>query len=102
MRGADEAVLEFAAAALPGKPEPAQKGEHVDIRMLSRYPRGHAPPLVYMTGEGTIAVSQGDRQILRDYLLSGRGTLLADCGSAKWHREFPRFVGQVLPGKGRR
>ena len=46
----------------------AEKGESHPIALLKKYPKGFAPPFVYMTGEGSINVSESDIKILRDYL----------------------------------
>ena len=76
----------------------ARKGEYHPIRDLKAYPKGYAPPFVYMTGDGGISVSRKDMKILREYLYGG-GMLFADCGSRQWDAAFKNFIRQVLPGK---
>ena len=76
----------------------ARKSESHRIGLLKRYPKGFAPPFVYMTGSSTINVSSRDRRILRDYLLDG-GMLFADAGSWQWDRSFRSFIKSVFPDK---
>jgi len=76
----------------------ARKTESHPIRLLSKYPKGFAPPFVYMTGRAGINVPAGDLKVLREYLLDG-GMLFADCGSPQWHSNFRGFVSALLPGE---
>ena len=76
----------------------ASNGESHSIRMLDDYPKGFAPPFVFMCGHGQINVSSRDIEILRKYLLDG-GMLFADCGSVQWDRNFRAFIQAVLPGE---
>ncbi|MCG3148808.1 MAG: hypothetical protein PCFJNLEI_02255 [Verrucomicrobiae bacterium] len=75
----------------------AAQGESHPISSLKKYPKGFAPPFVYITGDGSINVAESDVKILRDYLQDG-GMLFADCGSPQWHTAFRSFIGRVLPG----
>jgi Ca-activated chloride channel homolog len=74
------------------------KTESHGIALLSRYPKGFAPPFVFMTGDKEIRVSDKEKKILRDYLLGG-GMLFADCGSPEWNTSFRDFINQVMPGE---
>lgn len=76
----------------------ARNGEAHAIRLLSKYPKGYAPPFVYMTGSGGIGVSAGERKALRAYLLDG-GMLIGDAGSAAWTGSFLGFARAVFPEK---
>src|SRR5262249_3979727 len=80
----------------------AEHPESNRIAQLKRYPRGHEPPFVYMTGggqgDGSITIPPTDIVGLRDYLLSG-GMLFADCGSAAWDRGFRTLMLAVFPDK---
>jgi len=76
----------------------ARKSEYHRISLLADYPKGEAPPFVYMTGSRHIGTSARDRKILREYLLDG-GMLFADCGYRTWHRSFLAFMRQVFPDK---
>jgi hypothetical protein len=68
------------------------------IRLLSRYPKGFAPPFVYMTGTGGIRANSTDVRILREYVQRG-GLLIADAGTPHFHRNFTSFIRRVLPGE---
>ena len=74
------------------------KTEAHSIALLARYPKGFAPPFVFMTGEGSIRVSGREIKILREYLMGG-GMLFADCGSPQWNGSFHSFIQQVFPGE---
>jgi Ca-activated chloride channel family protein len=76
----------------------ATKPESHSIALLARYPKGFAPPFVYMTGDGNIGVSQRDVSILREYIQGG-GMLFADCGSPQWNGQFRNFIQRVFPGE---
>ena len=75
----------------------AAQGESHSIGALRKYPKGFAPPFVFMTGDGGINVSASDIQALREYLLGG-GLLFVNCASAQFDRSFRSFIQQVLPG----
>ncbi|MEI6211293.1 MAG: DUF4159 domain-containing protein [bacterium] len=68
------------------------------IRVLSKYPKGYAPPFVYMTGTSDIYVPARDVKIMREYLLDG-GMLFASAASPQWGQSFRGFIGQVFPGQ---
>ncbi len=76
----------------------ARHGESHPISALAKYTKGMAPPFVFMTGANRINVSPRDVKILREYLLDG-GMLFADCGGARWHRNFVAFIQSVFPGE---
>ena len=76
----------------------ASQSEAHGMALLSKYPKGYAPPFVYMTGDGDIRVSDREVRIMREYLMGG-GMLFADCGSPGWHRSFQSFIKRVFPGE---
>ncbi len=76
----------------------AKQPESNAVRQLKDYSKGYAPPFVYMTGSGNIAISAADSRILRDYLLDG-GMLFADAGSPQWDRSFRAFMAATFPDK---
>ncbi len=77
----------------------ASRGESHSIALLKKYPKDGFPPFVYLTGNGNMGrVSSTDRKILREYCLKG-GMLIADAGSAAFHRSFAHFIKQVFPDK---
>ena len=75
----------------------ARKPESHPISHLSKYPKGQAPPFVYMTGSNAIHVTKSDLNVLREYIQGG-GMLFADAGSSRWDRSFRSFVRALLPG----
>ncbi len=75
----------------------ARQSESHPVSHLRKYPKGQAPPFVYMTGSEGINMSQADVKILREYLQGG-GMLFADCGSPHWDRSFQGFVRAIFPG----
>lgn len=76
----------------------ATRMESHPVASLRQYPKGQAPPFVFMCGRGGIAIGSADQKILRDYLYGG-SLLFADCGSAEWDRSFRDFVRALLPGE---
>ncbi len=76
----------------------ASQSESHGISALAKYPKGYAPPFVYMTGHNDIRVSDTDVRILREYLMGG-GMLFADCGSPRWDSSFRSFIRRVFPGE---
>lgn len=76
----------------------APQSESHPIALLRKYPKGFAPPFVYMTGSGNINVTPGELKALRDYLQEG-GMLFADCGSPQWDRSFRGFARALFPGE---
>ncbi len=74
----------------------AGKSESHPISHLRLYPKGQAPPFVYMTGKEKIGVSEEDLKILREHLQGG-GLLFADCGSPQWDKSFRAFAKTLFP-----
>lgn len=96
--GADVNFLRAFAQAT-GFKKIANKGESHSIALLSKYPDDGFPPFVYLTGNGNMGrVSSADAKTLREYCLKG-GMLIADAGSAQFHRSFLHLMRQVFPDK---
>ena len=74
------------------------KTESHRMALLARYPKGYAPPFVFMTGDGDIGVTASDVKALRDYLLGG-GMLFADCSSPRFQSAFYALMARTLPGE---
>jgi len=74
----------------------ARRSEANRISVLKRYPKGFAPPFVYMTGSDNINTTSAEKRALREYLLDG-GMLFADCGSHGWDYHFRIFIKSVFP-----
>lgn len=76
----------------------ANSTEAVRANQLNRFPKGFAPPFLFMTGSGAIRIPQGDMDQLRKYLMEG-GMLIADASSPAWDRNFRSFMQAMLPGQ---
>jgi hypothetical protein len=82
---------------LAGGIKVARQTESHPISHLRKYPKGQAPPFVYMTGSAEIHVPNSDIKVLREYIRGG-GMLLADCGSPTWNHHFHSFARSLFPG----
>jgi hypothetical protein len=75
----------------------ARDGESHPISHLRKYPKGQAPPFVYMTGSKTISLSRSDTEVLREYIKGG-GMIIGDAGSSQWDGQFRSLANSLLPG----
>lgn len=76
----------------------AKKTESRKIMQLKNFPVGKSPPMVYMTGQRSINVSNKEVEILREYLLEKHGMIFADNGgSPRWHGQFFNLMKKLLP-----
>lgn len=66
------------------------------IKALASYRKGHAPPFVYMTGDGRIDIPESELRVLRQYLQDG-GMLFADAGSLTFHQAFCAMAARLMP-----
>ena len=82
---------------MSGGMKTASESESHPIRLLKKYPKGQAPPFVYITGSGNIHVSESDVKVLRVFLQEG-SLLFADAGSYRWDRSFRALMRRVFPG----
>lgn len=77
----------------------AEKTESRRIGQLRNFPAGKSPPLVYMTGQKNVSLSNTEVKILREYLLEKHGMIFGDnCGSRHFHDQFLGMMNRVLPG----
>ena len=76
----------------------AAESESHPISRLTKYPKGMAPPFVYMTGSEDIRVSDRDVAVMREYLMGG-GMLFADCRSTRWDPQFRNLAQRIFPGE---
>lgn len=76
----------------------AKQSESHPISALARYPKGFAPPFVYLTGDGHLRVSRSEMDVLRRYLTDG-GMLFVDCASRTFDRSFRSFIRLLFPGE---
>jgi hypothetical protein len=82
---------------MSGGMKTATQSESHPIRLLKKYPKGQAPPFVYITGSHHIHVSESDIKVLRTFLQEG-SLLFADAGSGHWDRSFRSMIRRVFPG----
>jgi len=76
----------------------ADRTESRQIAQLRNFPVGKSPPLVYMTGQKNVSLSNSEIKILREYLLQKHGMLFGDnCGSRHFHNQFLAMMDRVLP-----
>ena len=76
----------------------ADTTESVSITEIRRFPKGKAPPFIYITGgHGSISISAREKKILREYLIEEGGMLFADAGGSGFDRPFKAMMAQVLP-----
>lgn len=76
----------------------SDRPEPTAITRLKNFPPRKSPPMVYMTGQRNISLSDAEIRILRAYLLEQRGMLFGDNGgSAAWEGQFVGMMAKVLP-----
>lgn len=72
--------------------------EPMEIKRLKSFPARKSPPMVYMTGQREIRVSDSEIKILRSYLLEKHGMLFGDNGgSGGWEGQFVSMMQRILP-----
>ena len=77
----------------------AKTTESRTIGQLDNFPIGKSPPVVYMTGQRGIHVSNNEAKILRKYLIDKHGMIFAsNGGSRNYHNHFWSMMRRVLPG----
>lgn len=75
----------------------ADKSESIRISQLSSFPKDKSPPLIFLTGQGSLSVANNDIKTLREYLIDKHGLLFASSGSAHFHNQFMALMNRVLP-----
>ena len=76
----------------------SDRPEPMELRRLKNFPARKSPPMVYMTGQQNIHVSDGEIRILRSYLLEKHGMLFGDNGgSSGWEGQFVSMMRRTLP-----
>lgn len=70
------------------------------IGQLRNFPIGKSPPFMYLTGQGSISISDSERKILREYLLDKHGMIFCDNGGSRhFHNQFVDLMNRVLDHK---
>ena len=73
------------------------KTEAIRIAQLAGFPSDKSPPLVFITGQGSLSVSNNEVKVLREYLIDKHGLLFASSGSQHFHNQFLALMNRVLP-----
>jgi len=95
--GSDVNMLVEFGTRIPGM-KVAERTSSRRISQLANMNPLKAVPLVYLTGERNIDVSNDEVKILREYLLDKHGMLFGDNGgSAHFHNQFVSLMRRVLP-----
>ncbi|MBI5761021.1 MAG: DUF4159 domain-containing protein [Planctomycetales bacterium] len=75
----------------------AEKTESIRIAHLASFPREKSPPVIFLTGQGSLSVSNSDVKLLREYLQDKHGMVFASSGSRHFHNQFLALMNRVLP-----
>ena len=76
----------------------AERTESRRVAQLKNFPARRSPPMVYMTGQKNISMSNSEVKILREYLRDKHGMLFCDNGgSSHFHNQFLALMNRVLP-----
>lgn len=75
----------------------AEKSESLPVAQLASFPRDKSPPVIFLTGQGSLSLSNNDVKVLREYLLDKHGMLFASSGSRHFHNQFLALMNRVLP-----
>jgi hypothetical protein len=75
----------------------SEKAESRRISQLAGFPAEKSPPVVFLTGQKSLSVSNNEAKILREYLIDKHGMIFASSGSAHFHNQFIATMNRVLP-----
>ena len=76
----------------------SDRPEPMEIARLKSFPPRKSPPMVYMTGQQNITLSEKEINIMRTYLLEHHGMLFGDNGgSSGWEGQFVTMMQKILP-----
>ena len=76
----------------------AERTESRTVSQLRNFPIGKSPPVVYMTGQQNISLSNSEIKTLREYLIEKHGMLFGDNGGSRhFHNQFVSMMNRVLP-----
>lgn len=80
------------------KQKVAKQTESRTVADLKNFPIEKSPPLVYLTGQRNISLSDSEVKVLREYLLEKHGMIFGDNGgSGNFHNQFLGMMQRVLP-----
>ena len=75
----------------------ADKSESIRVSQLSGFPKDKSPPVIFLTGQRSLSMSNNEIKILREYLIDKHGLLFASSGSRDFHNQFMALMNRVLP-----
>ena len=76
----------------------AKRTESRTVGQLKNFPAEKSPPMVYLTGQRNISMSDSEVKVLREYLMEKRGMIFGDNGgSGHFHNQFLGLMRRVLP-----
>ncbi len=80
------------------KQKVAKQTESRTVGQLKNFPAEKSPPMVYLTGQKSISMSDSEIKVLREYLLEKHGMIFGDNGgSGHFHNQFVGLMNRVLP-----
>ena len=71
--------------------------ESLKISHLDSFPKDKSPPIVFLTGQKSLSLSNGEIKSLREYLRDKHGMLFASAGSSHFHNQFMAMMNRLLP-----
>jgi len=76
----------------------ADQTESRTVFDLKSFPVGKSPPMVFLTGQKNVSLSNTEIKILREYLLDKHGMLfVSNGGSGHFHNQILALMNQVAP-----
>lgn len=76
----------------------AEQTESRTVLDLKSFPVGKSPPLVFLTGQKSVSLSNVELKTLREYLLDKHGMLfVSNGGSGQFHQQILALMNQVVP-----
>ena len=75
-----------------------EKTESVTVSQLGTYDAIRCPPVVYMTGQRSISMSNNEIKILQEYINDKHGMIFGDNGGSRhFHNQFVSMMARVMP-----
>ncbi len=75
----------------------SDKSESLRVSQLDRFPKDKSPPVVFLTGQQNLSLSNSEIKTLREYLRDKHGMLFASSGSSHFHNQFMALMNRLLP-----
>ncbi len=93
-----ERNLGYARVRHPNSTQNRRTHRVATVSQLNNFPIGKSPPVVYMTGQQNISLSNSEVKTLREYLIEKHGMLFGDNGGSRhFHNQFVAMMNRVLP-----